>query len=265
MPNHIANILTVKGETEKVQEVMKALLNEDGNVTFDNFLPMPEELRGTTSPTKVVTQKEYDEAVKKREEQTKKGSSFLPSLPITEEMQNELLGKYGVDNWYDWALENWGTKWGAYDGYKISDDSVFFNTAWSTPFSAMETLSSQFPEVEITVKFADEDFGYNVGEYGITNGVMFHQDVPEGGSVDAIRMAIEIQGGEYHLGDMIYDLHEEDIDDKYYNTFLQIILEKEMVDEDYPSFVNEYLLQQAVGNEQFEYASKLRDIIRVEN
>lgn len=265
MPNHISNILSVKGTTEQVKEVINILLDENGAITFNNFFPMPEELRGTTSPTRIVTQDEYDEAIRIREEKAKKGDSFLPSLPITKEMQKELLDKYGVDNWYDWSVQNWGTKWGAYDGYKISDDSVFFNTAWSTPFNAIEKLSEQFPEVEISVEYADEDFGYNVGQYTFSGGELVDEFVPEGGSKDAIKMAINIQGDEYYLSDMIYDLQEDDIEDKHYNIFLQVILEDEIVDEDYPSFVNEYLLQQAVENEQFEYASKLRDIIKVEN
>lgn len=271
MPNHVTNILTIKVKennlfsSEKVQEVIKLLLDENDNVTFNNILPMPEELKDTTSPTRVVTQQEYEEAVKKREEEIKNGNNFLMSLPITKEMQFELISKYGVDNWYDWALVNWGTKWGAYDGYKIDDDMLVFNTAWDSPFSAIAKLSKLYPELLFNVKYADEDFGYNVGQYTFNDGEFVDEYTPEGGSKEAIKMAIEIQGGEYHLSDMIYDLQEEDVEEKYYNTFLQIILEDEIIDENYPSFVNEYLLNQAVENEQFEYASKLRDIIKVEN
>ena len=61
MPNHVSNILIVKGTNEKVVEVIKVLMNDNEEVTFDNFFPMPEELRGTTSPTRIVTQEEYDQ------------------------------------------------------------------------------------------------------------------------------------------------------------------------------------------------------------
>jgi hypothetical protein len=267
MPNHVTNILTVKGTNEKVAEVIKVLMNDNEEVTFDNFFPMPEELRNTTSPTKIVSQKEYDSEKSKLETKLANGEQvWSTSLPITSKMQTELIKKHGADNWYDWAVANWGTKWGAYSGYAISEDSVFFQTAWSTPYKAMVKLSELYPDVEITIAYADEDFGHNVGEYTLKGGEEINSDVPEGGSMDAMRMALDIIGGEdYYLGDNIYEMSEDDIHDSWYNKFLHLILEKEYVDEEYPTFVNEYLLEQAVEDERFEYASKLRDILKVEN
>jgi hypothetical protein len=153
MPNHVANILTIKGTTKQTKEVLNILLNEDNGVTFDNFAPMPEELRGTTSPTKIVSQKEYDDAKKELEEKLASGEKvWNTSLPITVEMQDDLITKYGSDNWYDWAVENWGTKWGAYDGYAIDNTTIFFNTAWSTPVNAIITLSKQYPSMNTKYK-----------------------------------------------------------------------------------------------------------------
>ena len=267
MPNHVSNILIVKGTNEKVVEVIKVLMNDNEEVTFDNFFPMPEELRGTTSPTRIVTQEEYDQKKAELEEKLAKGEQvWSTSLPITEEMQSDLINKYGVDNWYDWAIQNWGTKWGAYSVYALSEDSLYFQSAWSTPYNAMVKLSEMYPDVEINVQYADEDFGRNVGEYILKGGDEIDSNVPEGGSMEAMRMALDIQGGEdYYLGDNIYEMLEDDIHDSWYNKFLHLIVEKEIIDEEYPNFVNEYLLEQAVENERFEYASKLRDILKVEN
>jgi len=54
----------------------------------------------------------------------------------------------GIDNWYDWSVSNWGTKWEASDLHM--DDSgdyddcahvtVSFSTAWSPPVNFYETL-----------------------------------------------------------------------------------------------------------------------------
>ncbi len=272
MPNHVSNILTVKGSNDKVLEVIKTLLNEKGGVTFDNFAPMPEELRNTISPTRIVSQEEYDKTKKELEEKLANDEKvFSTSLPLTAEIQSELIKKYGAENWYDWALENWGTKWGAYDGYKIDEDSVFFLSAWSTPLNGIIKLSNKFPDVEIIVDYADEDFGHNVGQYTIQNGTMINDNVPEGGSLEAIRMALEITGGEdYYLGDMLSELTEEEVEgikngeSDYYGNFITLVIEREDVDDNFPVFLNQYLLEKAVENEQFEYATKLRDILKVE-
>ena len=41
------------------------------------------------------------------------------------------------DRWYDWRLQNWDTKWDAYDVCVTDDDpeqvEIEFNTAWSPP------------------------------------------------------------------------------------------------------------------------------------
>lgn len=267
MPNHVANILTVKGTPEQVKEVMDILVNENGNITFDKFAPMPEDLVKVTSPVSVVSQKEYDEKKAELERKLASGESvWSTTLPITKKMQKEYIEKYGVDNWYDWAKLNWGTKWGAYDGYKIDDNTVFFQTAWNTPVNAMITLSEKFPEVVINVQYADEDFGHNVGEYDVQGAEIIKENVPKGGSLEAIEMALDIQGGEdYYLGDNIHDMSEDELEDSWYNKFLQVIVKREYIDENYPTFVNEYLLNLAVDNEQLEYASKLRDVLKVEN
>jgi len=46
----------------------------------------------------------------------------------------------GVDqSWYDWAIENWGTKWGTYDveAFSLGGDGspvlIKFQSAWSPP------------------------------------------------------------------------------------------------------------------------------------
>ena len=54
---------------------------------------------------------------------------------------DEKLLEAGSD-WYNWRVENWGTKWNGYDG-RISDDgSTFtFDTAWSPPLPIIKKLA----------------------------------------------------------------------------------------------------------------------------
>jgi hypothetical protein len=53
--------------------------------------------------------------------------------------------KYGYANWYDWCVNEWGTKWDVGgDGYEAQDipDGLLmsFDSAWAPPVRAMEQL-----------------------------------------------------------------------------------------------------------------------------
>jgi len=84
------------------------------------------------------------------------------------------------NNWYDWNVRNWGTKWdvGVGDEEKypetelIHDDETViayrFNTAWGAPIQAIETLSSQYPNLEFNLSF-EEETGWG-GEYIFVDG-----------------------------------------------------------------------------------------------
>lgn len=61
------------------------------------------------------------------------------SVPLTSEEVDSLVAIHGHACWYEWCLENWGTKWGAY-GTKASvidgDGSpvlIQFQCAWRPP------------------------------------------------------------------------------------------------------------------------------------
>jgi hypothetical protein len=81
MPNHVYCYLSSDSE----------ILKEIAEVGLPQFLlPMPKELVNTTSPTRIISELEK-----------KNGKAG-----ITKEESQELIKKYGQDNWYDWALEN---------------------------------------------------------------------------------------------------------------------------------------------------------------
>lgn len=117
MPNHCYAFITVQEKYEKkLAEIAKVGLCR-------YYRPMPEELEQTTSPCRVVSEKEYAKQMKLNE--TAKHKSY----PITKDRREYLLDKYGKDNWYDWAYENWGTKWGCYDN-EFDDGTYRFTSAW---------------------------------------------------------------------------------------------------------------------------------------
>ena len=61
----------------------------------------------------------------------------------------------GDDRWYDWRIQNWDTKWDAYD-VVVTDDSmedyleVEFNTAWAPPEAICHKIREDFPDIAIS-------------------------------------------------------------------------------------------------------------------
>jgi hypothetical protein len=199
MPNHTSCVLKVVGSRKALNAFKeKAKIsgkNEEGEETniifsFESLLPMPPELRNSTSPVRIVSQAEYDQAVKDREKALVENpkSGWLYSLPLTAEMQHDLLKKFGFDNWYDWATTTWGTKWGVYDVSEAWEEGPYknegqlplgefvgdltpvtlpdfqitchFQSAWAPPSEGILHISELFPDLMFICGYADEGGGY---------------------------------------------------------------------------------------------------------
>lgn len=83
----------------------------------------------------------------------------------------ENIKKYGCTTWYDWCIENWGTKWGV-SRFSCNETTMIFETAWATPENIFEKLALEFSTDTIEVRYADEDYSSdNNGILTYTNGV----------------------------------------------------------------------------------------------
>lgn len=61
----------------------------------------------------------------------------------------KFAGDNPAEGWYEWRLENWGTKWSlnemSYEEYVNGDGaSMYFDTAWSPPQGIYEKLVDEF-------------------------------------------------------------------------------------------------------------------------
>jgi hypothetical protein len=182
MPNHVTNILTVLGSYSELAQFAAVPPQGDVPDVVQDHVPMPDDIRNTTSPVQIVA--DVEEA-KRREKQrwldnererygeqspevlAKKWNEWTAMLPQhfnTAAEVGALISKYGVSNWYDWARKYWGTKWGAYDQTTLYQDSNMivykFDTAWSPPLAALETMSKRYPNLRFCIVSHDEGWIY---------------------------------------------------------------------------------------------------------
>lgn len=218
MPNHITNRLTIIGTEQQVKEVREVIKGEctDQYIDFNKISPIPKELEDTQSPARIISQKEYDEQEKRIVEGklTKDEKKFGLSRGLTQKLVDEYKTRFGASDWYQWRIENWDTKWNAYDQFSIDENTIEFNTAWSTPHNLIVNLSEMFPNVAFEMLFADEDFGHNVGEFTLKGGMEIECNIPKGGSFEAIEMAVSIQYGSM---EDYFDCNQEIFTDDYIN------------------------------------------------
>ena len=72
-----------------------------------------------------------------------------------EEQREKNIAKYGHKDWYDWALANWDTKWGAcqvsFDEDTFDDTStsihLYWESAWGPAVGLIKKISEQFDEL----------------------------------------------------------------------------------------------------------------------
>ena len=108
----------------------------------------------------------------------------------------ENLQKYGAMNWYDWCCEHWGTKWNASEtSVDWEKREIRFSTAWSEPVPIMSALHEDFPDVDFTWSYADEDRGHGTGVATAKDG-SYTVDNLEDGSPEALAHYVACWGAD---------------------------------------------------------------------
>lgn len=115
--------------------------------------------------------------------------------------------QYGFMSWYEWSIQNWGTKWNSSDCEKISENTFDFITAWSGVPNIIETMSKECPSVKIVYKYSDEDTGHNCGIGEYQNGELYFRRL-EGGSKEAYDMAFELRPDRKENYQLVGDKYE---------------------------------------------------------
>ena len=261
MGNEVINILTVLGDSSEAKEVIDTITanSEFFNVSFENFIPMPKNIRRTASPVWLMEQEDYDKWMKQYDTEERE---YEDGYPITDEIRQDLLSKYGVDNWESWAINYWGTKWDVQGTESLGKpNKAKFWTYENTPYEAMVTLSKLFPNVKLKVEFADEDLGINVGVYFLVNGEKVSDHIPKALSDEAYEMSMHITGDYYYVEGFLETIHEHEADEEFPEMCIRLAYNMRKITQGMPSFILKQFETWAVKDEDYEFASEVKKFI----
>ena len=150
MPNHCHNRVTIYGSGNDTDETRAQIAKlkqifEDENC-FTQIIPEPDWLN---TPLMSKDVQEYSFS---------KPRGKVGELPqYVEDPWKRLVFKstgQSDDRWYDWRVQNWDTKWDAYDVTITDDDpdqlEVEFSTAWSPPEAICSAIREQYPDLAVS-------------------------------------------------------------------------------------------------------------------
>jgi hypothetical protein len=169
MPNHVTNEIKFYGKQENINKVLKLIEGNNEYIDFNAIVPMPDNI-------------------------------YMGNLGERERII------YGINNWYDWSISNWGTKWNAYSvSFDEDTNIIWFDTAWTSPLPVLEALAKLCYEHQVRFegKWADEDRGHNVGTFASNcNGdeYWFDYEYVDDCSNEAYEIYVELKGEDMCMG-----------------------------------------------------------------
>lgn len=116
--------------------------------------------------TECLLDKELVTTIRKIKDYKLRGEHKMSKERLSEALDTFIRGyfnvqRYGWKDWYDWSIDNWGTKWNACHEYIDDENKVIeFETAWSMPEGIIKEICKYTP---VRVEFADENLGSNCG------------------------------------------------------------------------------------------------------
>ena len=130
MPNWCNNTLVIKHQDPAmITRAMKAFV--EGKF-LNEFVPIPESLHIVSGRC---------------------GADDNPEQIALEAAQKSNIEQYGYKDWYDFSVNEWGTKWdvGDSDGInEVTENSltVYFDSAWAPPLAAYDKIAELGFEIE---------------------------------------------------------------------------------------------------------------------
>lgn len=175
MPNYVTSVLYFEGAQESIDHVLgqiafRPTLADDpeetrphgiGTIDFNQILPLPVE--------KLI-------------------------LGHVSDAEQNAAASIGRTTGLDWKRKNWGTKWNACGGERLSPSSIRFTTAWNPPIPVIKALSGYFPDLGMCLEYADENLGCGCGEILFKAGEIVSHEIPQACVVEAYELAARVHG-----------------------------------------------------------------------
>lgn len=143
MPNHVDHDCTILGPERDVQDLCEFYLDDRGAPEADALIPYPEEFRIA------------DDLVEQWRENGRVG-------PPPKDGYNQ--------GGYEWCVENWGSKWGPYNGRGVTANPIKrkgqrkvtlrFFTAWAPAIPVYAALAQRFPRCTLRVWYYEAGSGF---------------------------------------------------------------------------------------------------------
>lgn len=178
MPNWCNNTINITGPKDKITNLFEQTKKDNG--LLQAMYPMPKELEDTTSPAPQEGKPQ----------------------PLID----------GFDNWYDWRVHNWGSKWDVdIEGLELSDDgtriSGWFDSAWSPPIGAYAHFLEKNADCSIDAFYEEGGMDF------AGNWVDFQDDYVEGISDLAKKKIMsETDTKDGDSGDTLYEYLDEHLE-----------------------------------------------------
>lgn len=163
MANYVTNIVHFKGDESRIEKLRASVQDERYGmigIDFDKIIPMPKDL-------------------------------FMGAIGVRE---REL---YGNNNWLDWSLANWGSKWNSMPTEDPDEEyepgTLRFLTANNPPHPILQKLSEMYPDITMEHQWADGNIGMGCGQRTYQAGQIIDEYYPDYGR-RAIEFSCEVTG-----------------------------------------------------------------------
>jgi len=133
----------IRGQKDEVLKVKDFVTDGNNPFSFEKIYPCPPKLRSESAPNRNTQSSEFN------------------------------TSKYGAKDWYEWCVDNWGTKWDSSETELLTellDEDTLqitwsYQTAWAPPIGVYEKLAEMFPNINIFVNFDESGMGFSGWKY----------------------------------------------------------------------------------------------------
>ena len=194
MPNWCTNTTYVDGpwfDVELLQNLTTGACENDHEIILSDAIPMPDILKGTTSPAPTSPnlseeeERRWIESIANGTATKDAYDAFVQDLKDDFAKAEAAEARTGHRCWYSWQSANWGIKWGDCHGrYEFIDNQrkqngttglvIHYDTPWG-PFAEQfwEKISQTFSRLRFITRYHEEGMGF-MGVIAVQNGQVIH-------------------------------------------------------------------------------------------